>query len=155
VSSQPFAVPAIHCPHVRCPRVHCPCHSLSLRSLFLLFISAICHPRVHRSPFLVFPCRSSFPFPVVCRPILHCSSFPTAVVSCNSLSVIRRPGSPRSSFPAIRHRHHSSSSAPPYPPTSSGLQAGWWRCVMRHLQVVIVQKRGLLQPCEQMLTVVA
>jgi hypothetical protein len=58
-------------------------------------------------------------------------------------------------FPAIHHRRHLSSSAPPYPPMSSGSQAGWWRCVMQHLRVVVVQKWGPLQPCEQMLTAAA
>jgi hypothetical protein len=154
--SLPFIVPTFVVPVFVVPAVRRPCCSSSL-----LFVSAIRHPRVHRSPFLVVPRRSSFPFPVVrcshsplftipCR-----SSFPAAVVSRNSSSVVRRPGSPCSSFPAIRHRCRSSSSAPPYPPTSSGSQAGWWRCVTWHLRVVVVQKRGLLQPCEQMLTAAA
>jgi hypothetical protein len=60
----------------------------------------------------------------------------------------------------VRGRCHSSSwfpllSAPPSSPTSSGSQAGWWRCVTWHPHVVIVQKWGPLQPCEQRLTVVA
>jgi hypothetical protein len=160
VSSQPFTVPAIHHPHICLPRIRHPCH-LSPCSSSLLFVSAICRPHIHHSPFLVVPRHSSFPFPIVCCShsppfIIPCrSSFPTAVISCNSSSVVRRPGFPRSSFPAIRHRCRSLLSAPPYPPTSSGSQAGWWRCVTRHLRAVIVQKQGPLQPCEQMLTAAA
>jgi hypothetical protein len=32
---------------------------------------------------------------------------------------------------------------------------GWWCCVMWHSHGVVVEKWGLLQPCEQMLTAVA
>jgi hypothetical protein len=86
VSSQPFAVPAVHRPHVCRPCVCRPCRLLSL-----LFVSAIRHPCVHRSPFLVFPRCSLFPFPVVRCPIPHCSSFPAVL---HSLPLL---------FPAIHH----------------------------------------------------
>jgi hypothetical protein len=153
VSSQPFAVPAVHRPHVCCPRVCCPC----------ICCPCVCHPCCSFPPFIVpaFVVPHSWSFPVIRHShsppfIIPCrSSFPAAVVSRNSSSVVCQPGSPCSLFPAIRHRRHSSSSAPPYPPTSSGLQAGWWHCVTWHLRVVVVQKRGPLQSCEQMLTAAA
>ena len=145
--SQPFAIPAVCCPccllslpfivpmfivpaicfhHLLSP------HSLSLcsSSLFLLFIISI-------------SCCSLFQFPAVQLSLLF-----FILCCCCFLQFI-------SLVPPICHRCHSSSAAPPYPPMSSGSQAGWWCCVTWHLCVIVVQRQGLWQPCEQGLTVAA
>jgi hypothetical protein len=118
-----------------------------------LFWTGICcssFPAILRSLPPLFPVIHHLSFFIPC-----CSLFPAAIISRNLSSVICRPGSPRLSFPAICHRRHLSSSAPPYPPMSSGSQAGWWRYVTQHLQVIVVQKQGSWQPCEQQLTAAA